>query len=57
MTNFLWVIVVVCAVDVIGRTLQIGKRELPKKTWAGYALDMVLNWSILTWAIVLLCTK
>ena len=54
MTTFLCAIIVIASLDVVSRVMAIAKRKMPEKTWAGYAADLVCNWGLLTWAIVLL---
>lgn len=54
MTIFLWVVLVLCAVDGVGKLACLAAGSLPPRTKLGTALDVIGCVALVVWAAVLL---
>ena len=56
MTTFVWALLAVLAVDVIGKAYMLGRDELIERTRPGVAVDMVFSLAMFTWGVYALAT-
>lgn len=56
MTFFLWFMLALHVLDVLGRAVQLGTGKLEPRTPSGEAFNMVFNGSVAAWIAVLLAS-
>lgn len=54
MTTFLWALIVLAGLSVVGRLIAVSKWELPRRTWGLYLADGLTEVILLAWAVGLL---
>lgn len=54
MTTFLWIVLVLCAVEGVGKLAYLAAGSLPPRTKLGTALDVIGCVVLVVWASVLL---
>lgn len=54
MTTFLWAMIVLCGLGVVGKLLWLATGRLPPRTPFQEAADVAFNAAVVVWAAVLL---